>query len=72
MVKAMKKNIIISIVIMVIYAIVWLGMGWYANHFEFWPVWYVMLGAILAGAFMLGLEVFIMNLWLYFKLGDPK
>lgn len=68
----MKKDIILPIVFMAIYTIVWLGMGWYANHFDFCPVWYVMLGAIMAGAYMLALEFFIMNLWLHFKYGDSK
>lgn len=64
MVNAMKKDIILSIVFMAIYTIVWLGMVWYAYHFDYSPGWYRILGRSVAWVFLVALFSFIWNLWL--------
>ena len=63
MVNAMKKNIVSSIC-MVVSAILWIGMVWYAYHFDYSPGWYRILGRSVAWVFLVALFSFIWNLWL--------
>lgn len=63
MVNAMKKNIV-SAICMVVSAILWIGMVWYAYHFDYSPGWYRILGRSVAWVFLVALFSFIWNLWL--------